>query len=145
MKEIKFRVFNGKTMEYSVMAGKYGAFFINPESGDGLDPKDSASITPANTKYHDNIPVMQFIGLKDKNGKDIYCGDILKGQDNFIYRVWSVKGGFAVNVHVTKFSDDIKMDYPFPLQPLSDEQTVSYFESSCEIIGNVYENPELIK
>ena len=89
--------------------------------------------------------IMQWTGLHDKNGKEIYCGDIVKGHDGFIYRVWQVAGGFAVNVHVETFKKDIKMDYPFPLQPLSDEQTVSYFEHSCEIIGNIYENPELLQ
>ena len=54
-------------------------------------------------------------------------------------------GGFAINVHVDRFSSDIKLNYPFPSQPLCDEQTASYVESSCEVIGNIYDNPELIK
>lgn len=61
-REIKFRVWNGQKMEYSVMAGTYGTFFVNPENGNGLDPNDSASLTPANTKYFEETPVMQFIG-----------------------------------------------------------------------------------
>lgn len=89
--------------------------------------------------------VGQFTGLKDKNGVDIYERDILKCHDGFIYRVWFVKGGFATNVHVDMFKKDIAMKYPFPLQPLADEQTVSYIESQCEIIGNTFDNPELIK
>lgn len=88
--------------------------------------------------------VMQFTGLKDKTGKEIYEKDLLKGHNGFIYRVWLVKGGFAINVPVEKFKNDIKMDYPFPLQSLADEQTCSYVESQCEIIGNIYENPELL-
>lgn len=88
--------------------------------------------------------IMQFTGLEDKNGKEIYEKDLLKGHDGFIYRVWFVKGGFAINVPVKKFKNDIKMDYPFPLQPLADEQTCSYVESQCEIIGNIYENPEIL-
>jgi len=88
--------------------------------------------------------LMQYVGVVDKNGKEIYESDILKGHDGFIYRVWAVEGGFAVNVHVDVFKNDIKMGYPFPLQPLADEQTVSYFKSSCEVIGNVYENKNLL-
>jgi uncharacterized phage protein (TIGR01671 family) len=89
--------------------------------------------------WKENFEVMQYTGLRDKNGKEIYDGYLLKGHDGFIYRVWFVKGGFAINVHVEKFKNDIKMSYPFPLQPLSDEQTCVYVESECEVIGNIYE------
>ena len=89
--------------------------------------------------------VCQNTGLKDKTGKEIYEKDLLKGHNGFIYRVWLVKGGFAINVPVEKFKNDIKMDYPFPLQPLADEQTCSYIESQCEIIGNIIENPEFLQ
>ena len=82
--------------------------------------------------------------LVDKNGNDIYEGDILKGHDDFIYRVWKAKGGFVINVHVDKFKNDIQMNHPFPSQPLADEQIASYVESSCIVIGNIFENPELI-
>ena len=89
-------------------------------------------------------PFMLGSGLEDKNGKYIYEGDILKGHDGFIYRVWKTKGGFVINVHVDKFKNDIQMNQPFPSQPLADEQTVSYVESSCIVIGNIYETPKLI-
>ena len=89
-------------------------------------------------------PFMLGSELVDKNGKDIYEGDIIKGHDDFIYRVWKAKGGFVINVHVDKFKNDIQMNHPFPSQPLADEQTASYVESSCIVIGNIYETPELI-
>lgn len=86
------------------------------------------------------IPVLkdtvgQFTGLKDKNGKEIYEGDILKTKYNkrdFI--VW-IKYDEEYAQFVTRCAEFI----------LDEEPLGDLYESRMEVIGNVYENPELLK
>ena len=83
----------------------------------------------------------QFTGLRDKNGKEIYEGDLLKeiAPRGYIYRVFGVAGGFVIN----SFQDEITM-LRFA-EPIANMQTAGYIQEQCEIIGNIHENPELLE
>ena len=130
MRTIKFRVWSGADMVYDVVVGRFGIFYVNPENG-GLDPNDSASLNPLNTKYPYDIPLMQFTGLVDKNGKEIYDGDILKTEtDKAMIVKWNEK--FA---SWCLYRDGWAFYHWFG---------ESCEPKDCEVIGNKYQNQELL-
>lgn len=77
----------------------------------------------------------QYTGLKDKTGVEIYEGDIVNCYDrNFIVEFRKERGGF----------------FPFACGDgcgcCEDEVISSYgLETSAKVIGNIYDNPELLK
>lgn len=75
--------------------------------------------------------LIQFTGLKDKNGKEIYEGDIVKWFVNDVIRTGIVDyidgyGGFDMK----NFKDDYHV-------------CCDWLRGEYEVIGNIYENPEL--
>ena len=94
----------------------------------------------------DDIILIEKTQITDKNGKEIYTGDILqlKRLDGSVlfYKIFSVKGGFAFNAHQDDFYKPQSEIYFY--ESTSDMQS-SGFIRTLEIIGNVYENPELLE
>ena len=88
--------------------------------------------------------LMQFTGLTDKNGKEIYEGDIYKSGNG---RLWVVMLG-EYNRHEPGGMVDGIGWYLKPIEdPIEDANTPIEFRPSKigEVIGNIYENPELLK
>ena len=80
--------------------------------------------------------VGQFTGLMDKNDAEIYEGDILKWSNGRSYVVKFWEGMFYASVEECNYG----ILGGFPLHALTD-----YEDRRCEIVGNIFDNPELLK
>jgi hypothetical protein len=116
MREIKFRAFDKekKVMQYSNIV--WAIVGLNYPALTGLN--DNGNI--------DNLSdLMQYTGLKDKNGKEIYEGDILKIGNSNIEVIWDKN-----NALFTLKSNHFHLGF----------QSTFY-----EVIGNIYEHPHLLE
>ena len=130
MREIKFRAWDKTTgtifcvggfvnMDYSVDSEYRYVTVANGRPNDKMDA----------TPQIQTIELMQYTGLKDKNGVEIYEGDIVREEGINLLR-W-----------VEYSPDDGAM---FVLK--ADHYTgVGWHGDDLEVIGNIYENPELLE
>lgn len=140
MREIKFRAWDKKDkkmykvahMSNLLTVGQYVTVRKN---------EDGAIIKIERDLEEDEYSLMQYTGINDKNGKEIYEGDVLlylnpfivKGKLDHIENIknvveWdSILAGFGPFCH---YDSDCQEYYPI---------------DKCEVIGNIYENPELLE
>lgn len=124
MREIKFRAWH---KEEKIMGEVLGIDILHKEiffSNEDVDCYE-------HTDFKD-VELMQYTGLYDKKGKEIYEGDIVKLRANHgigIIRYSDEWGAFVVEYIKTR-----------PLVVLG----MNYYKEDIEILGNIYENPELL-
>ncbi len=89
-------------------------------------------------KFLKEFPIMQYTGLKDSKDTEIYEEDIITdGKYTFIVK-WQ-SGGFILSP--IKYSKN----EPYIGRQVVEIQTSTYINESCKIIGNIYENEDLLK
>ena len=118
-REIKFRVYD-----------KTKGYYVAIRDNDCFDIRQTARVVVELTSLGHKFIIEQFTGLLDRNGKEIYEGDIVEYDwyivgDKPAYRVNSVvnfdyKGAMAGNNRLWKCTN-------------------------VEVIGNIHENPELLE
>ena len=92
-------------------------------------------------RRNNEYELMQFTGLKDKNGKEIYEGDIIKKE---FYTNYSGKAIKHESIGIVKF-EERKFTSCFYILYHEIGHFQVTFNESIEVIGNVYETPELLK
>ncbi|GGE47886.1 hypothetical protein GCM10011391_28330 [Pullulanibacillus camelliae] len=136
MREIKFRAWvKNRRRMYEVLhlhlkTIMNGGIWATVKGYDIIDQKDiHLQIQPG------DIEVMQYTGLKDKNGKEIYEGDVLEAEHKL--KTQKFKRKYQVIFNEKGYWDAISLDdKPVRL-------CYAGFDK-CEVIGNIYEDPELV-
>jgi uncharacterized phage protein (TIGR01671 family) len=94
---------------------------------------------PKNNIFNDSDYIlMQYTGLKDKNGKEIYEGDIVICNEKKRY-----EREYSKLESVVIFENGMFVIKPTPNGWL--KTFLSLLHSTVEVIGNIYENPDLLK
>lgn len=130
-REIKFRAWlkDDKTMKF---------VDIIDWNSESISFTELIPIKESNPEYDeievrfDKVELMQYTGLKDKDGTEIYEGDIVK-IDNEIYRVFYNEGSFRV----IESESHLEHGRLFELMSMSDR-------TYCEVIGNIHQNGDLL-
>lgn len=96
--------------------------------------------------YEDVDPdtVGQYTGMKDKNGKKIFEGDIFKDYSGIFRSVFRVPGGLAFEDNPVSFGYDHRAPV-YPYSSIAEMQNASWLSRYCEIIGNIHDHPDLLK
>lgn len=134
---IKFRVWDKelKQMDYYpyVYFGTNHVAFVDDKDLDYIDD---------NSEDKDNFELMQFIGIKDKRGVEIYEGDIVEYVDkqslfeSGIYKIGFDRGSFCFN-GLGEYEDDmVEVGIGYPDFPNIGKYLV--------VVGNIYKDPEIV-
>ena len=152
MREIKFRAWWHADKPIYVRGKQTNPdrmLFVGDDSGTD-HPLDCCNYA----RQGQDVILMQYTGLKDKNGKEIYEGDILLIQDTWKERILDDGSGptepcnhlAAVDffngmfgVFIRETAEIYNTDF------WSFERLLNEDDGDLEIIGNIYDNPELLK
>ena len=113
---------------------KFRAWKIDEKRMVSLDQKEQEDWCSSDLLQDDNWKVMQYTGKTDKKGKEVWEGDIVNaecfGKHGICEVVWSKHQAAFKLLHNKK-------NYYWGM-PICDD------DESVEVIGNIYQNPELI-
>lgn len=138
MREIKFRAWDrGRSEMLPITSMNWSEWWVScePILEDSVLPLAYGDRNSFKNEDTDRHILMQYTGLKDRNGKEIYEGDIVRVEPKNGYGYITEDTDIGVITWVTGYYM-VEMDKQTPFFMLY----CAYFE----VIGNIYENPEVL-
>ena len=142
MRDIKFRawdkqtkrLFQVQTLQFYGANNTVDACWTN-----GVDFDGESTLGEPELNNLNNLVLMQYTGKKDINDVEIYNGDIVH-DDEVIYLV-----GFGVFTDDNDFQEPTQGQTGFYIVDIHTDETFPFYSMRYRVIGNVYENPELLE
>ncbi|MGX6423273.1 YopX family protein [Streptococcus infantarius] len=127
----KFRAWDKKCNEM------FKDTFAITESGQVIIVEQESVFDTPDYVFTDDLIIMQSTGLKDKNGIEVFENDVIRDSDGFegIVQYDESYGMYGIAYLPTK-SNGIDMTF---------EELKDKYRNKFEVVGNIYENPELLE
>lgn len=129
MREIKFRTWADDYMQEDISTASTASY-------NGLVP-------------HEGAVLMQYTGLKDKNGVEIYEGDIVARKNVTVWEKYTDAKGEVWNRMTNRKADHFAEVYYNPKKAAFETNNSHLWLAGgypdIEVIGNIYENEDLLK
>lgn len=135
MRTLKYRAYIKPLKRY---AEKYETILYHHQCN--MEPSWTVNISPEEYYGDEDLVIEQFTGLLDRNGIEIYEGDIVEEDIDFNSEM--TDGTFKYKVYWNEDELCWSLD---PIGPESIHNDLWELNSSCRVIGNIHEPPKIFR